>query len=55
MATSYLTGMELPGERALYFRLQAEFPNGPVELPSAFHQESLSEIEFPQPPVVIHS
>lgn len=39
MATSYLTGMELPGENAMYFRLQAEFPGGPFELPSEFHQE----------------
>jgi NAD(P)-dependent dehydrogenase (short-subunit alcohol dehydrogenase family) len=39
MATSYMTGMELPGERAMYFRLEAEFPGGPVDLPSAFHQE----------------
>jgi len=39
MATSYMTGMELPGERAMYFRLQAEFPDGPVELPCAFRQE----------------
>jgi NAD(P)-dependent dehydrogenase (short-subunit alcohol dehydrogenase family) len=39
MATSYMTGMELPGERAMYFRLQAEFHDGPVELPSVFHQE----------------
>ncbi len=39
LATSYLTGMEMPGERALYFRLRAEFSDGPGELPATFHQE----------------
>lgn len=39
MATSYLTGMEMPGERALYFQLNARFPNVPFELPAAFRQE----------------
>ena len=39
MAASYMTGMELPGERAMFFRLQAEFPVGSIELPCAFHQE----------------
>ena len=42
MAASYLTGMELPGERALFFRLRAEFPQGPVELPSVVHTELIS-------------
>lgn len=39
MATSYLTGMEMPGERALYFQLNAKFHNVPFELPVAFRQE----------------
>jgi NAD(P)-dependent dehydrogenase (short-subunit alcohol dehydrogenase family) len=38
MGSSYLTGMEMPGERALYFRLQAEFPEGNCH-PGTFHQE----------------
>lgn len=39
MASSYLTGMEMPGERALYFQLNARFANAPFELPAAFRQE----------------
>lgn len=42
MAASFLTGMELPGERALFFRLQAEFLQGPVELPCMVRQELIS-------------
>jgi NAD(P)-dependent dehydrogenase (short-subunit alcohol dehydrogenase family) len=42
MATSYLTGMELPGESAMYFQLHAEFLGGSFELPSEFHQQLTS-------------
>ncbi len=36
MASSYLTGMEMPGERAMYFQLQAELKNEPIAFPTAF-------------------
>jgi len=39
MAASYLTGMELPGERALFFRLRADLPQAPVELPGVLRQD----------------
>ena len=39
MASSYLTGMEMPGERALYFQLNAVFSNVSFELPTAFRLE----------------
>ncbi len=42
MAASYLTGMELPGERALFYRLKAELAGGPVELPSVLRQDLIS-------------
>jgi NAD(P)-dependent dehydrogenase (short-subunit alcohol dehydrogenase family) len=42
MASSYLTGMEMPGERALYFQLDAELSNLAVHLPMAYRQELLS-------------
>jgi len=39
IASSYLIGMEMPGQRALYFQLNAQFPNLPFHLPAAFHEE----------------
>lgn len=36
LCTSYLTGMELPGEGAAYAKLQAEFLVSPLELPADF-------------------
>ena len=42
MASSYLTGMELPGESAMYFKLAAEFPGGAFELPSEFQHQLTS-------------
>jgi NAD(P)-dependent dehydrogenase (short-subunit alcohol dehydrogenase family) len=39
MATSYLTGMVMPGERAMYFQLQAELTNSVLSLPSTLSQE----------------
>jgi len=42
LGTSYLTGMKLPGERALLFRLSAEFSGGSLALPAALDQELMS-------------
>ena len=36
LCTSYLTGMELPGERATYSGLRAEFSAGPLATPADF-------------------
>jgi NAD(P)-dependent dehydrogenase (short-subunit alcohol dehydrogenase family) len=42
LGTSYLTGMELPGERAMCFQMHAELTNNPIQLPATFQHELTS-------------